>query len=77
MREASAQLTSITYVVTNRLGNPSKGSTAVEYGLLVALIAAVIVAAVSMLGNNLSSLFHSLGTTIHQLQASASATNSG
>jgi pilus assembly protein Flp/PilA len=64
MRDASAQLATITYVVTRRLGNPSKGATAVEYGLLVALIAAVIVAAVAMLGNNLSSLFHSLGTTI-------------
>jgi pilus assembly protein Flp/PilA len=64
MRDASAQLATITYMVTTKLGAASRGATAVEYGLLVALIAAVIVAAVAMLGNNLSSLFHSLGTTI-------------
>jgi pilus assembly protein Flp/PilA len=57
MPDTSAQLTTITYVVTRRLGIASKGATAVEYGLLVALIAAVIVGAVAMLGNNLSALF--------------------
>lgn len=64
MRKAAAQLATVTYVVTTRVGTASKGATAVEYGLLVALIAAVIVAAVSVLGHNLSTLFHSLGTTI-------------
>jgi pilus assembly protein Flp/PilA len=64
MHEASAQLARITSVVTTRLGTASKGATAVEYGLLVALIAAVIIAAVVVLGNNLSALFHSVGTTI-------------
>jgi pilus assembly protein Flp/PilA len=34
-----------------------RGATAVEYGLLVALIAVVIIAAVTLLGGNLSSLF--------------------
>lgn len=63
MREASARLTTITYVITTRLGKAFKGATAVEYGLLVALIAAVIVAALTILGVNLSSLFHPIGTT--------------
>lgn len=61
MRDASAQLAGITYVITWRLGNASKGATAVEYGLLVALIAAVIVAAVAILGSNLSGLFSQVG----------------
>jgi pilus assembly protein Flp/PilA len=65
MREASAQLATITYVVMTRLGKASKGATAVEYGLLVALIVAVIVAAVTVLGANLSGLFAKAGTTIH------------
>ena len=65
MRKASARLTVIMDVVATRLGNASKGATAVEYGLLVALIAAVIVAAVTVLGANLSGLFNTLGTTIH------------
>ena len=34
-----------------------KGATAVEYGLMVALIAIVIIVAVALLGTNLSSLF--------------------
>lgn len=34
-----------------------RGATAVEYGLMVALIAIVIIAAVTFLGTNLSSLF--------------------
>ena len=35
-----------------------KGATAVEYGLMVALIAIVIIAAVTLLGDNLSGLFN-------------------
>jgi pilus assembly protein Flp/PilA len=34
-----------------------KGATAVEYGLMVALIAVVIITAVSLLGDNLSAMF--------------------
>jgi pilus assembly protein Flp/PilA len=34
-----------------------RGASAVEYGLLVALIAAVIVAAVTLLGGNLKATF--------------------
>ncbi len=41
-----------------------KGATAVEYGLLVALIAAVIIAGVVLLGDNLLALFNSVGGTI-------------
>jgi len=34
-----------------------RGATAVEYGLMVALIAVVIIVAVSTLGTNLSGIF--------------------
>ena len=40
------------------------GASAVEYGLLVALIAVVIITAVSTLGNNLSTKFNSVATSI-------------
>ena len=40
------------------------GASAVEYALLVALIAAVIIATVQILGNNLSSTFNSAATSI-------------
>jgi pilus assembly protein Flp/PilA len=35
-----------------------QGATAVEYGLMVALIAVVIIAAVSTLGGNLTAVFN-------------------
>ena len=40
------------------------GASAVEYGLLVALIAVVIITAVQLLGTNLSSKFNSVATAI-------------
>lgn len=41
-----------------------EGATMVEYGLLVALIALVALAAVSTLGVNLSTLFNSVATSV-------------
>jgi pilus assembly protein Flp/PilA len=41
-----------------------RGATAVEYGLMVALIAIVIIAAVTLLGTNLSDLFNTVATSV-------------
>ena len=41
-----------------------EGATMVEYGLLVALIALVAVAAITTLGSNLSALFNSVAGSI-------------
>jgi len=41
-----------------------RGATAVEYGLMVALIAMVIIAAVTFLGNNLSTLFNDVAVKV-------------
>ena len=41
-----------------------KGATAVEYGLMVALIAIVIIAAVILLGSSLSSLFSTVANSV-------------
>jgi pilus assembly protein Flp/PilA len=41
-----------------------KGATAVEYGLMVALIAIVIITAVATLGNNLSALFDEVADSL-------------
>jgi pilus assembly protein Flp/PilA len=41
-----------------------KGATAIEYGLIAALIAVVIIAAVTILGSNLSGVFNSVATTV-------------
>jgi pilus assembly protein Flp/PilA len=47
-----------------RLQNSERGATAVEYGLMVALIAIVIIGAVTLLGGNLSSLFNTVATSV-------------
>ena len=41
-----------------------RGATAVEYGLMVALIAAVIIGAVILLGDNLSGMFNDVAEDI-------------
>ncbi|MFQ6671680.1 MAG: Flp family type IVb pilin [Candidatus Tectimicrobiota bacterium] len=41
-----------------------EAASAVEYGLLVALIAAVIIASVTLLGGNIKSTFENVATTI-------------
>jgi len=41
-----------------------RGATAVEYGLMVALIAIVIIVAVTLLGKNLSSIFNTTASAV-------------
>ena len=47
-----------------KLRYSEKGATAVEYGLMVALIAAVIITAVSLLGTNLASKFNDVAIKV-------------
>ena len=47
-----------------RLHGDTKAVTALEYGLIAAAIAVTIVTAVGTLGNNLSSTFHTIATTL-------------
>ena len=42
----------------NHMATRERGATAVEYGLMVALIEIVIIVAVALLGTNLSGLFN-------------------
>lgn len=60
------------------LKRDEEGVTALEYGLIAALIAVVIIGAVTTLGSNLSSTFtnvaNQLGTTKGQSTAPAAAT---
>ena len=46
------------------LRRSDRGATAVEYGLMVALIAIVIIVAVTLLGTNLSQLFNTVATKV-------------
>ena len=41
-----------------------KGATAVEHGLMVALIAVIIIVAVAALGDNLSTLFDTVADSV-------------
>jgi pilus assembly protein Flp/PilA len=47
-----------------RFGRDERGATAVEYGLLVSLIAVAIIVAVTALGTQLSTLFTNVKTEI-------------
>ena len=47
-----------------RKARRDEGATAVEYGLMVALIAVVIIAAVTLLGTNVSETFSSVASEV-------------
>jgi pilus assembly protein Flp/PilA len=53
-------LTSLVSLAKDRLREEEKGATAVEYGLMVGLIAVVIIVAVRALGVNLEVLFNDI-----------------
>lgn len=63
-------LTFLSYVQTfvNRVqakrANDDRGATAVEYGLMVALIAIVIIAAVITVGENLLAIFEEIAAEL-------------
>ena len=58
MNNALAHILGIVGVLQMRIeGSKDRGATAVEYGLLVGLIAAVIIGVVATLGGTISDLF--------------------
>jgi pilus assembly protein Flp/PilA len=56
-------LTNLQNLFAQRLRS-ERGATAVEYGLIVALVAVVIIAGITLLGANLNTLFNTIGTKI-------------
>ena len=54
----------VNYVRIRLNASNERGASAVEYGLLVALIAIAIIVAVSTLGGNLSGIFTTTGDSI-------------
>ena len=58
------------WIVSRLNVRSERGATAVEYGLMVALIAAVIIAAVVFLGQQTQSTFQCTGDTIASKSAS-------
>ncbi|MEV7606266.1 Flp family type IVb pilin [Paenarthrobacter sp. NPDC089322] len=61
----------------SRLRREQTGATAVEYGIMVALIAVVIIVAVTLLGGNLVETFNSTACSIKGGTWTASAPASG
>jgi len=43
---------------------PRAGATAIEYGLIVALIAVVVIGAVTQVGTNLSTTFNTIASSV-------------
>jgi pilus assembly protein Flp/PilA len=62
MNAISAYVTTLVFVAQQRFGKATKGATAVEYGLLVALIAAVIITVVATLGGQIKTAFTTIST---------------
>lgn len=48
----------------NRFAKDESGATAIEYGLIAALIAVVIITALRAIGTNLNTAFTTIGTNL-------------
>ena len=57
-----------------RFMNDESGATAIEYGLIAALIAVGIIAAATTLGNSLSGLFNRISDQLNSDRPAAPAT---
>jgi pilus assembly protein Flp/PilA len=53
-----------TFLTRTRSEHDDRGATAVEYGLMVALIAIVIIAGVTLVGKDLLELFNKVAAAI-------------
>ena len=64
MQKLYATLLTLAVYGKDRLVREEKGATAVEYGLLVGLIAVAIIVAVTALGGKLTGLFNSITSAL-------------
>ena len=53
--------------IVNQLIFDDEGVTAIEYGLIAALIAVVIITAVALIGTNLNTLFNKVATCLNSI----------
>ena len=60
----AASLHTLGFTVQARLRRDETGATAVEYGIMVALIAVVLLVGVGLFGTQLNSFFEGLGTKL-------------
>ena len=71
MINAYATLATLVAFAQERLRRDEKGATAVEYGLMVGLIAVVIIVAVTALGGQLEGLFSEVSDSLPEAPAPA------
>lgn len=64
MNALLATLTSVLHAVNTRLNSNEKGATMVEYGIMVAFIAVLVMAAVIVLGPKIADLFTQVSTAL-------------
>ena len=69
MINAYATIASFVAFAQERLRRDEKGATAVEYGLMVGLIAVVIIVAVTTLGGQLEGLFTDVSDSLPAVEA--------
>jgi len=64
LKAGKASMTRIVKAANKLLIGREEGATLAEYGLLLALIAVVCIAAISALGSRISTMFQTLSTSI-------------
>ncbi|GAA3521222.1 Flp family type IVb pilin [Dietzia aurantiaca] len=73
MNQAYYALLTVQAFFSDRLDNrKDRGATAVEYGLMVGLIAVVIIAVVITLGTELKGIFNNVGVELKKATAASS-----
>jgi pilus assembly protein Flp/PilA len=61
----AASLHTLGFSLRTRFQREEAGATAVEYGIMVALIAVVLLVGVGLFGNQLNTFFNGLGTKLN------------
>ncbi|AVM63857.1 Flp family type IVb pilin [Dietzia sp. oral taxon 368] len=78
MNQAFYALATLQAFFSDRLDNrKDRGATAVEYGLMVGLIAVAIIATVFLLGDNLSDLFSGVAEDVGNPAGAGAAAGDG
>ncbi|GAB3531408.1 hypothetical protein GCM10027403_01890 [Arthrobacter tecti] len=62
-------------IIKSRTNRDETGATAVEYGIMVALIAVVVITAVALIGGNLTSTFNNVACSVKGGTMGASSTD--
>ena len=52
------------YAILSRFARDDSGATAIEYGLIAGLVAVVIIAAITTVGNTLTNTFNKVGNAL-------------